>query len=624
MRAFSILTKQMLKSLRLSLPLLLGVVFLAGYHVLVILVTTGSYGTGYLFTVFHYPILFLTLFLFLSYEYFNSAYAANLAETVEATPHGKRTLTISQLIIMLGAAALFALIMSAFHIFFYISDGAGQPAYLVHILLSVLLNIFLVSVVGVFGGLAAALWLPRLAAYAVLALFVFLTSPVLQGILVDSPLYAVYEWFHLYPQVQGMPPNPSFGYSLQPYRWAVLSLWIALFGGIALLRLCRETVKRWLSIGLCLVLFAISAGVLLQPTSKYDISPHYSLIDGQYYTSHEAKTQAPLFSATNYELDVRIGNQIHVEATATVDQGNLPEYIFTLYHEYKIKEITDQNGTPLPYQQDGDYLTVTPQTSITAIRFVYQGYSPVFYSNSQGTYLSGAFAYYPRPGFWMIFDRSDFSYVTRNEYKPTNYRVTVHSKKQVYCNLPTQADGSFEGTTNGVILYSGFLEETEVDNIRVVWPYMSWFIPDIAAIQASVHDLTQSVTYRTATPLRSIFCVPDNGSGNYTPIYGDTMELGGILSLKHDYAMEQILPQKRWCYSVAVQFYQEIPLEFQSILSREQAADYESERIAQPMTQAIAKYGEPYVREAILTYLFDNQDTRSSEFFFWQLMEKGE
>lgn len=187
------------------------------------------------------------------------------------------------------------------------------------------------------------------------------------------------------------------------------------------------------------------------------------------------------FQVTDYQLDLRIFLQLQGTATMTVNRGDLPVYPFTLYHCYQVSKVTNQDGERLDYTQNFDYLEVRPNGAkpITQIKVSYSGWSPTFYSNVQATSLPGYCVYFPRAGYQKIYQAGktlsgglkvigDFKVQALPE--PANFQVKVHAAKQFYCNLPGTGKNQFTGVSNGVTLLAGFVEQTEIDGIRVVYP----------------------------------------------------------------------------------------------------------------------------------------------------------
>lgn len=75
------------------------------------------------------------------------------------------------------------------------------------------------------------------------------------------------------------------------------------------------------------------------------------------------------------------------------DKTNLNEYKFTMYHGYKIKNITNEKGEKLKYSvTGGDYINIiNTKESIKKIVFEYSGFCRFFYADNPGGESSGKF-----------------------------------------------------------------------------------------------------------------------------------------------------------------------------------------------------------------------------------------
>lgn len=179
------------------------------------------------------------------------------------------------------------------------------------------------------------------------------------------------------------------------------------------------------------------------------------------------------FQITSYDLNLNIDKELEAVAHIKIDKENLNAYKFTLYHGYNIINISDSKGKTLKYDRAGDYITVYPVSDTNMLSFTYDGYSPLYYSNSQGTYLPAGFAYYPINGFHYLYDIGKQGRIAVKFEKNIPINVSVASKTNMFCNLNETAPNSFEGITDGITLVSGFYKETTVDDTRFIYSYLN-------------------------------------------------------------------------------------------------------------------------------------------------------
>ena len=145
------------------------------------------------------------------------------------------------------------------------------------------------------------------------------------------------------------------------------------------------------------VLAAVCLITALSPASKilrasYNMTESVSA-DEIYYDKHPSDVipKNPGFKIAEYNADLRAFLKLSATVTMTVDNTDLEEYAFTLYHGYKVKSAKDQNGNTLNFAQDGDFLTVYTQEKTKTITLKYTGFSTKFYSNVQGLFYRAIF-----------------------------------------------------------------------------------------------------------------------------------------------------------------------------------------------------------------------------------------
>lgn len=99
-----------------------------------------------------------------------------------------------------------------------------------------------------------------------------------------------------------------------------------------------------------------------------------------------------------------MGLNLTGSAKVYVDRSELKSYRFTLYHGYKVKQVTDQTGAALDFRREYDYVTVTRGgAAVEYLCLEYTGKSPKYYSSYAGVCLPANFAYYPIPGYRELF-----------------------------------------------------------------------------------------------------------------------------------------------------------------------------------------------------------------------------
>ncbi len=185
------------------------------------------------------------------------------------------------------------------------------------------------------------------------------------------------------------------------------------------------------------------------------------------------KYKDPNFQVQSYSGKLSAKRLLKASIDVTIDENNLDEYSFTLYHGYEIKKITDQDGNSLPFEQDVDHVLVKnpSESKIEKIHFEYVGYSRKYVATNQAIFLAGNFPYLPYPG-WMeykpepvddVFDTG--SYNLRGLPYETEYDIFFDTEKEILSNLNEISPSRFVGKSQGAtFVYSKFMREHKLKN----------------------------------------------------------------------------------------------------------------------------------------------------------------
>lgn len=442
-------------------------------------------------------------------------------------------------------------------------------------------------------------------------------------------LYPLYDLFNLFPPNLNWVMNDSFGFSLLPYRIELVLFWFAVLIGAALWKLLRRRrMVRRTGLGICVVVCAVCMGLYVQPVSKHLMNHHPRdglFADFDYYEKNGGKAEAAAFEITQYALDLRVGNRLYAKAALTVDRPALPAYTFTLYHGYQVKSAADQNGNPLRYRQSGDYLEIAANDDrdLRTIHLVYDGYSPRFYSNTQGIFLPGYFPYYPYSGYRYLYDLEEQGFRTNVLDAPVDFTVHLQTHQPVYTNLGNSEGGgksTFSGKTDGLTLLSGFLDTVEIEGIEVVYPYLNngyaGNSEKVVADLLAVKEASQTVN--------KIMVLPDLNTHQmeWAVVFGDYITTANFFGLAQDYAAAKVNYEKKELYLVIDEYRHDrqafdTTVAFLAGLS-DGAGDANSYVLVDKAIRAIGE--EAFLKKAE-TYMHDSTDTRTITQFFDDLYE---
>ena len=349
-------------------------------------------------------------------------------------------------------------------------------------------------------------------------------------------IYKIADLFCIFARGTERTPNYYYLIPIEYNNLLRLLLWV-IPAGIFLSCIFKTVhAKRWTAAlsGIFIIFFYIYA----QPSGSVYFDEHLNGHDewsaDQYYYHifrHEGKEEAAKFQVVDYDINMSVGRQLNAEVTMTPNKTSLSEYVFTLYHGYRVKSVRDSYGNNLPYDRDGDYIQIINEKGILdEIHICYAGYSLYFYSTSQGIRLPAYFPYYPIAGYRKIFDDMDaYGYVRNAADDIAHYHLTLKAPEPVFCSLPQNEDGCYEGDAEGLtILGSRFAECFSQDGLRIVYSELEYPEEEIQEYHRQLVELGAC-----EKPLQVVFL---DAYGGYEKYYADTDQLITLgFTLEEDY-----------------------------------------------------------------------------------------
>ncbi len=431
-------------------------------------------------------------FTYISFEFCRKCKRSQIEECLQSISGGYKRVLKTQMLLLNNLILFFSSLMLILQFALYIKIGYSfNFMYIIYLLLKVALYYYLVPVTGAFFGFTFALTSNRLNSYLMLVLITLLGTPFFREILdmvydtAELYIYPFFQIFDVFPHDTNWTANYAFDTSVLPHVWLSCIFWCSLSFVIAFYKLSvPKTPKIILKKLPVLILCAACFITAIMPSSKVQREGYhpYESVDSEcsYYVAHKKGAKSvpvvnEAFSVTEYDAELTIGSKLYAKVKITPDNKELNEYVFTLFHEYKISKITDENNNKLKFTQDSDYVTVYTSGTINQLCFTYSGFSGTFYSNVQGTFLPGFFPYLPFPGCKAIYNADhggSFNVLSFGD--EADISVKVNSLRQIYCNLEKTGRNTFSGKSNGLTLISGFYDEVTVNNITTVRPYMDY------------------------------------------------------------------------------------------------------------------------------------------------------
>lgn len=582
-------------------------------------------------------ILCFAFFLFASYYFIDKARQDSMLECIRATSGGARSVYFRQLGVLFCVAFLFYLVYLFYNLYAYFAWNIGHFEVLWHIAVCLFVYIFLVSAAAVLLGTLVALFFKRLAACLIMITIMLLVSPV-SLYLIEATFYgyginlfSFYEFICLFPRDLQSTPLHSIGYSLLPDRVSAAVFYITLFLIPIMIKLLKKrSVVKYACVSLCGVICAASLTVYFLPgarTLTQDNAVGSFAVDRLYYMDEHLgseKSEDGGFSVLKYDMELTVKNQLSAKVTMSVDNRSLDSYKFTLYHGFIITGAENQDGAPLEFTQDGDYVEVKNSgAQIASITLYYAGYNPTYFAHSQGISLPGNLPFFPRSGYQVVYDVDEQGFYSNFLDEPAQFHIRVNYGKTVYSNLDSVGHNTFSGVSDNCVLVSGFLDQTAVDGVEVVYPYLDAEQFEEEMLKADVLSFLKS--REDDNPIEKIIILPYVNMGSYARCnyYSDgTIVCLQLRTLSTDYPVCLVANEKQALFAL-YNTYMKNHSDFENRLSIERQ-QYEAYPDLEPglaimMQDAIDRLGEDEALSAIDSFAHDRSDKRSYEEFFSSL-----
>ncbi len=432
---------------------------------------------------FHFFIIFL-----LSINYFSLLEKVGLKEAVQTGNMKRMEKNQFFILFSINALVITGLILYGAISFFALCCGNGinwRAFWLV--MLTILVDYGLVGMTAVyFGNLLSKIPEKK----ARLLLFLFL------NIVIGYPLYWLCDYMisvprgsvrailleavALLPEGLNVTSDGYASYPVQPHRIALILTWLSALYSLHQLYYYKKrekTEKTGLIAGI--IITAVMLFVTIQPYTPVKQGQRAQSYYGQKWEEIRGgvigrRDEAADFNVTAYEMEFSAILNLRARIHMFIDRQDLSEYRFTLYREYGIANILDQNGNSLSYERDGDYLSVyAGEDPVSEIYMEYSGSGAPFVSDLSAIHLPSGFAFYPMAGYHPIYRTYMEGFTAYNRIHlpvTTKYDVTMHTLGPVYSSLERMEGNTFRGTSDGFFLFAGMVEEDVVDGVTFYYP----------------------------------------------------------------------------------------------------------------------------------------------------------
>lgn len=414
-------------------------------------------------------------FMFIAYELFVNVRRVHLEETIHTIRNGKLSTNINQLCFLIVPIFIITLVISAYNVGTYLFFNINHMPYLVHIIKSIVLNITVPSIIGSLIGALLAFRIKRIMAYLIMIIVSFIISPAFENVVSIfrvSDIYDFWDFFRVLSPNLDWEADALYGMSIEMCRWNLAYFWISILGFVLLIRVSAR--KNHIVRGVCIVfavLALVNSVLYLQSDQDSIVRKDYredGLLAGDeiYWMKHEVRQKEAEFDVLSYNMILEADRKLEAEVSLTIKTTpELDIYSFTLYRGYSIVEVTTENGTPISFRRDGDYLDVLSsfEEDIVTIYIQYEGNGNKYYSNTQGIALPGYFPYYPMPGYLMLWSEDDGDAYINTKFIDKQFTIQIISPLDVVSNLEETGNNRFTGVAATVSLLGGFIEETTLD-----------------------------------------------------------------------------------------------------------------------------------------------------------------
>ena len=195
----------------------------------------------------YFSMFAFVLFTFIAFEFCSKCKNNGVEECLLSTKSGYVYFLKSQVIFLIKLAVIFNFIMLIFNIVLCMQNEIYNSKFIVEMLLGVLLNYFLIPVMGICFGVFFALFSKRLIAYLLLVLITLLSSPFMNDIALliyestEVNVFPAFKMLDFFTPSLNWTPVYAFGHTILPYRWATVGFWCLLLIGLSIYKvLCFD------------------------------------------------------------------------------------------------------------------------------------------------------------------------------------------------------------------------------------------------------------------------------------------------------------------------------------------------------------------------------------------------
>lgn len=446
------------------------------------------------------PILFF-LFSILSYEIFYQIKKDSLQETIYAGRFGKQKQFFYDFSIVFILDILTAVYIFAGYLKYYNIKNITNSVYIWYSFRVLIIYVVLNLLTAIFFGFFSAQFTRRITGISILICSYFIISDTFNLFLQDLFRHS-YEMcnksliFALFYRSANTLLDDNYFLTAENTHIYRIIFWILLCIALVCIKNKNVFIKKFILSAVTVVSLIVAqmpsgACYMFDVASNSDAWTHEQIYYDEYLSKYDTnsgniikkvKKYHDNFKAVSYDMTYEISDVLNGKVEVVPDKTNLNEYKFTMYHGYKIKNITNEKGEKLKYSvMGGDYINIiNTKESIKKIVFEYSGFCRFFYATTQGVNLPGSFAYYPIPGWHMVYNNDEQKYAHNYLKNNPKFKVSVLSKGHYNVNVnleETDKNGNyqcFSGNTTGLtITGSPYFVEKKYKGINLLYSAMN-------------------------------------------------------------------------------------------------------------------------------------------------------
>lgn len=311
-------------------------------------------------------------FLFISYEYFSKSQRCHIDEIISASGKRGKIVRLSGIYILLSLSLLICTILFIASFWPASVSGTNADTYFFFLIKVIFIHHFLVYLLAILIGFLVSYIKSRTMGYGVLMFSCWcfgylLIAPLLSISFERQILYRIADLLSFMTRKFLSAPNVYYMYSVAAVDVQRILFWIFLVAAIICVVMNREE-KRWIFVvpGVamltCMFFFfqpVSSPGVdIIGGEDAWTYDDTYYIYSGNIDCKDVSKYEKATFKVNKYSMNLNAGRKLEARVEVDIDQTDLQQYDFTLYHGYKIKSVEDDHGQNLTFYQKGDYVQV--------------------------------------------------------------------------------------------------------------------------------------------------------------------------------------------------------------------------------------------------------------------------